>query len=295
MKRESGSRSARLGVTVLFFTIAIGQVASESVYFVGKFGLNVIRNKVYSDLLTDGLTFTNELGEEVFVPGMGFEVVYTEDTDDSVSEALNHDLVFAPESCSSTEIAMYGNQPIPYLVTENALVRGRTSRDGALWFGTTDSAPAGDIEFEIVDNTHPITSVYDEGQFIQVTINYDTGELGGAPIDAVAPGVTPLALTGGVGPLRYCLMVMDEGETGLSGVDPIPDGFEPTPARRAYLGYHRGAVDYFGDDNTADPRDITITEDAAILFQRVVQWLVGLPVTADGTEAGVGVADWAIY
>ena len=74
---------------------------------------------------------------------------------------------------------------------------------------------------------------------------------------------------------------------------------EPTPERRAYLGYHIKAVEYGGTDNLTDPADIAITRDAAILFQRVIQWLVGLPVTADGTPEGVepptAVESWSIH
>ena len=42
-------------------------VQAKSVLFIGKFGLDVWRNKVYSDLLTDGFSF-----EDFDIPGHRF-------------------------------------------------------------------------------------------------------------------------------------------------------------------------------------------------------------------------------
>ena len=92
----------------------------------------------------------------------------------------------------------------------------------------------------------------------------------------------------------YLLVVADTGTTGLLGNVEPPDGAEPTPARRAILGYHETMhVFDTADDDSID--DIALTKDGAILFQRLVQWLAGKEVTADGTEGGVNVRDWSLY
>lgn len=65
-------------------------------------------------------------------------------------------------------------------------------------------------------------------------------------------------------------------------------------ARRAILGLHEAVQAYdLGIDG--DINNIALPPEVAIIFLRVVQWMVGVEPTADGTEGGVPVLEWSIY
>ncbi len=262
------------------------------VYFVAGGDPTLPRNTVYMDLLGDGLTLLDADLNEVFIPGLGFEVQFADEDVDSPAEALAFDLVIVHESLSSGNAAGYGDLPVPYLMIEQALIWGDTSKAASLYFAPSVLLPEGDVDVEIIDNTHPITERYDQGQVIQVTFNFANAELAGPTPDNLAPVATPLASSGSItGENRIVLAVAEEGETGLSAG--APAGFEPLPARRGFIGYHENVHVFENDVEGID--NIAMSPEGAILFQRVIQWMVGNPVNADGTEEGVPVEDWALY
>lgn len=305
MKRLAGTV---LGAAAFAFaTLAADAQEAPGVYFIGNGGDTDIRNKVYMDLLSTGLTVFDIDQNEVMIPGLGYDVLYVNHDEDDPSAALaDYDVVVAHESSSSGEIGAYADKDIGYLVIEQAIAGGNNDKDGYIWFGDQNNVMwdiPGDFEIRITDNTHPITSLWDEGETIAVTQSFDA-MLSGFTEGALSPGVTPLAevvpfVDGSE--VRTTLAVADAGADGLSGnpgASP-PAGVNPAPARRAFLGFHERVNSFVG--GTEDPLQISILPDGAILFQRVIQWLAGLPVTADGTEAGAqlppdtAVAEWSIH
>lgn len=265
-----------------------------SVYFIGgaQADANLPRNTIYLDLLGNGLTLLDGNNQEVFIPGLKYDAQFISHDVDNPAVAANFDLVITHESVSSTAVGRYIDLPVPYLAIEQVFVAGQADREGGIWFGPTSGRtnPSGVFGMTIIDNTHPITDIYEQDHFLEITYN-EAGQVGGMALDVLAPVAVPLGVDGN----RAVLMVAEQGESGLrgdSGLTP-PPGSEPLPARRAYLGYHELCQVY--DLAGTGIENIALTPEAAILFQRVVQWMVGLDPTADGTEAGVPVTDWAIY
>lgn len=280
--------------------------AQPTVYFIGGTQDPAIpRNSVYTLLMSDGLTFLNADLEEVTVPGLGYNVIYAPHDQDNQEDAEASDLIIAHESVGSGDVGptVYATLDVPYLAIEQVLAAGRADRAGGVWFTPQSGVvccDAGDYELEIIDNSHPITAIYDEGQIIEITQNLETAQVAGINPASLAPAATPLAVAGfTTGTEKVSLAVAEAGAEGLVGNDdaPPPAGADPVPARRAFLGYHE-MVQVFTNDAT-EPDLIAITRDGAILFQRVIQWLVGLPVTADGTEEGAQlptrVGEWSIH
>ncbi len=267
-----------------------------SVYFVGgsQDEAELQRNTVYLDILEEGLTLLGFDNQEVTIPGLGFEAEFINHDIDDPAVARNFDLVIVHEAVSSNAAARYIDLPVPYLAIEQVLAAGRADREGSIWFGPQSavSTPGGDFGITIIDNSHPITDFYDQDEFVDITFN-DAGQLSGVQIDDLAPVAQPLAV--GSDGTRVVLAVAEEGETGLKGNEGLtpPPGSEPLPARRGYLGYHEN-VQVF-DTAAEGIENIALTPDGVILFQRVVQWMVGLEPTADGTEEGVPVKEWMLY
>lgn len=290
-----------------FFAVAIALPLScqaVSVYLIGGNGdAEGLRNKPYIDILSDGITILNVDLEEVFVPGLGYDVTWVDAAgDEDPAVGATFDVVIASEMVNSGDVGQYIDLPVPYLAIEQVLAANRTDRDGGVYFTDQNSVslPDGDFMVTITDNTHPITEIYEEGQEIEITQNLTNAQVSGILPDFLAPAARELARTGYiVGPERVCLAVADEGATGFDDLaQDLPPGAEPAPARRAFLGYHE-RVHIFDNAAAIEPADIAFTVDGIVLFQRVVQWMAGVPVTADGTEEGVrppdvSVAEWSI-
>ncbi|MBI1387138.1 MAG: hypothetical protein GC154_01650 [bacterium] len=265
-----------------------------SVYFIGNTEANAQRNTIYLDLLGDGLNIPDENGNPVFIPGLKYQAEFISHDVDDPAVAVNFDLVITHEAVSSNAAARYVDLPIPYLVIEQVLYAGRSDREGSIWFAPANQvSTSNDFDFVVDDNTHPITKIYEPDQIVTVTRN-PAGQIGGINYDALAPAATPLMLSADFA--RVTLAVAEKGATGLvgdAGLTP-PPGSDPLPERRAILGMHE-ACQAFDLGIAGGLDNIALTPEGAILFQRVVQWMVGLEPTADGTEAGVGVMEWALY
>jgi hypothetical protein len=221
----------------LVFTVQ-SVFAQPSVYLVGGNGTaDNWRNRVYIDILGDGITIFDSDNNEVTMPGLGYTVKWVDAAgNEDPNEGETYDAVVALESVNSGDVGVYANRPVPYLAIEQVLAAGRGDRNGCVWFSTAAgvSLPAGDFLFRVDDNTHPITALYDQGQEIEVTFNFDTAQLSGIDPAVLAPGATPLATTGLlVGPERVFLAVMEAGGTGFTGDAgaTIPAGSDPAPAR----------------------------------------------------------------
>lgn len=266
------------------------------VYFVTSGDFDAPSNAIYRDLLGPGLTMLDENGDEIFIPGLKYSVSMIDQNNDKPLDALNFDVVIAHENCASGSVGdagsdgRYVDKPVPYLMMEQALFGGADNKPGYIWFGTGGTESYAYDEIYVLED-HPITDLWGKDQYIPITRN-ENPTCSYIPYANIAPGVTPLGEWINAG--GYILVVADEGTTGLLGsVDP-PEGADPTPARRAILGYHE-TVHVFDTANDDSIDDIALTKDGAILFQRLVQWLVSKEVTADGTEGGVGIGDWSIY
>lgn len=279
------------------FVLGVSIAMADSVYFVAGGDPALPRNTVYMDLLGDGLTILDESNNEVFIPGLGYDVMFADEDVDDPAEAADYDLVIVHESLSSGNAGAYIDKAIPLIVIEQALAWGNTAKEGSLYFAASGGAMNnvdGEFEVIILDNTHPITSIYDQDEILQVTNNYSTSQIYGILSDQLAPAATPLVETGlNAGELRVTVAVADTGATGLLGDGPIPEGADPTPERRAYFGLHE-MVHVF-DNGGSGIENIALTKDGAVLFQRVVQWTIGNPVTADGTEGGTFIRNWELH
>lgn len=285
-----------LFVSVLALVPQVAQPAS--VYMVGGGDPAILNNQIYILLLTEGIALFNEDNEEQFVPGLGYEVTFVDGLDDDAAVGAEHDLVFIHETVNSADAARYLDKPVPILVTEDVLMRGSVDRDGGLWF-TPEAGrgnAVGDFEFEIIDNTHPITSLFEPNELVIITDSPNATLTGIIP-EFLAPAAVPLAKTGFVAePERYSLAVADIGAEGFKGDDgaPVPPGADPAPERRVFLGFSPGTHAF--DGTSMDLSQVALRPIGAVLFQRCVQWAAGFPVTADGTEEGVvPVLDWQVY
>lgn len=287
--------------------ISMNAYAQPTVYYVGGAGdITGARNGVLYHLMTDGLTVFDFGFNEVIVPGLGYDVTYKLDTEDSRDEGAGFDLIIATEAVNSGDADRYGDLPVPYMVTENLLGPGREDKPGGIYFSNIPDTTfgAGATTFiTILDNSHPITSIYDVNQEIEVTFNFDGAELAGFEPESVAPAVTSLAKVNAPDTGPIFLAIADEGAAGLIAASgTIPPGFDPTPARRAWIGFHQGTVN-LNDNDVLDPNNVAISPEGAVLYQRLVQWMAGVAVTADGTEAGVvlepgsgsSVYEWSIF
>lgn len=265
-----------------------------AVYFIGNTESEAQRNTVYLDLLGGGLTLLDLDGNEVTIPGLGYQAEFISHDIDDPAVAANFDLVIAHESVSSNAVARYIDLPVPYLAIEQIFYAGRADREASLWFGPAGAVSiTNDFDFIVENDTHPITDIYQRDDVIPVTTN-PAGQIGGIAFESLAPVAVPLMLSADF--TRVTLAVAEAGESGLAGNAGLtpPPGSEPLPARRAMLGMHE-AVQVLDLGIGGGIDNIALTPQAAILFQRVVQWMVGLDPSADGTEEGVPVVEWALY
>jgi hypothetical protein len=273
-----------------------GQAQEEiSVYLIGDGDPGNLRNSIFIDLLGNGLTFTNLDNEEVTVPGLGYTVNFVDDDVETRPAAEETDILIVIESAGSTNIMQLADIPLPILAMEVFIFTGRADRPGSLFFAPENAlncCPTGDFEMEVITADHPITEIYEPGQLLQVTQNETDAQILGLNPEALGEAAVPLTM-GGLNSTPDApwasLAVMDAGASGLAGNEDavVPEGAEPTPARRAYLGFQE-RVHIFRNE-PIDNFDIAITEEGAYLFQRTVQWLLGVPVTAGG---GTAVDHW---
>lgn len=276
--------------------------AQPKVYMVGGGDPDTLINLVYILLLTDGIPLFDEDNNEVVIPGLGYDVTFVLGTEDNAANAeANFDLVFIHESVNSSDADQYINKNIPILNTEDVLMRGSVDRPGGMWLTPEAgrSNAAGDFEIEILDNTHPITSLWGMNETVLITFS-DNGILSGMQPSFLAPAGTPLAKTGFViDPERYVIVVSDTGATGFKGDDdaPVPTGGDPAPNRRVFLGFSPNVQAF--DAASTDLALVALSPNGAIMFQRAIQWALGVAVTADGSEAGVElpatVSEWSIF
>lgn len=293
-------KMSMLSVVFGALVLANSALAQKTVYFVGGADPTLPRNTAYIELLEGGLTFLNADLQEVTVPGLGYNVTFVAaNGDENAAESTNFDVVILHESAGSGDFDEYANLAVPVLGIEQVIAAGRPAdRAGSLYF--TEQANVvccaeGDFEIEILDGDHPITEPWNTGDFFAITQNDINAQVSGIAEGALAPAATPLALAGyTTGTLKIMLAVMEAGASGLAvnadQADLVPEGADPTPARRAFLGYHE-RVQVF-DNASATNDEIAFTEDGAILFQRVVQWLVG---DLGGGSGGSPVEEWALY
>ncbi len=289
-------------LSVVLFGHFSKAVKAQSVYMVGGGDPDTLINLVYILLLTDGISLFDEANNEVVIPGLGYDVTFVQGTEDNASDAeANFDLVFIHESVNSADADQYIDKNIPILDTEDVLMRGSVDRPGGLWLTPESgrSNAAGDFEIEVIDNTHPITGLWEMNEIVLITFT-DNGILSGMALDSLAPIGIPLTKTGFiVDPERYNLVVVEEGASGYKGDDdaPVPAGAEPAPNRRVFLGFSPNVQAF--DPTSMDLALVALSPDGAIMFQRAIQWALGVPVTADGTEEGaqppVTVREWSVY
>ncbi|MGI6458353.1 MAG: hypothetical protein ACOX5R_22425 [bacterium] len=265
------------------------------VYLIGSGNPALPRNGVYANLLGEGQTVYQVDGTSVFVPGLGYQVDFISDDEDNPEDAAGYDVVIVIESVTPGNVSRYVDQPVPYLIMEQALASGDPNLPGSGWFAPASGVvnQSEDSAIKFVDTSHPVSSFWasDEDQIIEFTLN-PIAQLAGIVPDQLASAAMPLAANIDDA-TRYTLVIAEQGAVGFSGNTEPPAGSDPAPARRAYLGFHEGSQVYnltaSGDDNVA------LTKDAAILYQRLVQWLIGVPVTADGTNGGTAVREWSLF
>lgn len=197
------------------------------------------------------------------VPGLGYVVTTVDDGSQGDGDgyvAGNYELIFISETVDSGNVDPHTDKPIGVVNGEQALAHNRTDR-GSMYFSSGANAVAGSLIFNITDNTHPITSLFPLGP----TQMYNSGEMG-VMQGTIAGAVTVLAYNS-QNANEPCLAIADVGATPFDPAIAAVPGADPAPGRRVCLGFH--------DSSMIDP-----TLEGAFLFQRVIQWAIGDPVTA---------------
>jgi len=195
------------------------------------------------------------------IPGLGYRInEYEQNSEPDPITTAEADLIFVSETIASGNIKYHTDDPVPIVMCEQALYDDDAPPRSEMYFsgGAGSLASGVAFDFDITNNTHPITSIFPLGRVRM----FNTGELGYMS-PPMAAAVTTLACDP-TNNTRPCLAVADQGATGFR---PGGTGNDPAPARRICLGFHLNSM--------SDP-----TTSGVYLLQRVVQWAMGDPVTA---------------
>jgi hypothetical protein len=197
------------------------------------------------------------------IPGLNYQVIeYQQGLEPNPITAAIADLIIVSETIDSGTPLYHTDDPVPIVMTEQALYDNDAPPRSEMYFseGAGNTATDTVFDFNITNNTHPITAIFPLGN-MRV---FNAGQLGNM-VPPIASAVTVLAYNPAT-PANPCLAVAEAGATGFL---PGGTGNNPAPARRVCIGYHENAM--------SDP-----TVNGVYLMQRTVQWAIGDPVTAGG-------------
>jgi len=230
-----------------------------------------IRNSGNAQYLTHDVTMIKALGTTgvvvgtVTVPGLSYTIMEVQQgADADTYTAADGDLIFVSQTVGSNSTKQHSDDPLPLIMSEQANFddSGGTDVDD-MWFSDTSGGVVDNV-FNIT-TSHPITRIFPLGPLQAWTLI--TGNQMGVG-QSLGTGVTALANRVSV-PTDYCLMVMDQGASGLR--PGAPAGFEPTPGRRVCLGFQQNGMS-------------VPTVEGIYLLQRTVQWAIGDQVNAGEPE-----------
>jgi hypothetical protein len=207
----------------------------------------------------------------VGIPGLGYQVIEVQqNTDPANYTTATCDLIWISQSVTSSQVKNHTADPVPIVQTDRALMDSTAEGHdpvirNEMRFGLSEPHVDNVGDWEIVNNSHPITAIFPLDTVAVFTVTSPPLGLRRTATFTSAPlGVTVLCRVAGF-PGNSCLGVADRGATpltpgGLAGSD-------PTPARRVCLGFSENSAEF-------------CTTAGAYLIQRVAQWAIGDPVTA---------------
>ncbi|MCX8035650.1 MAG: fibronectin type III domain-containing protein [Candidatus Sumerlaeia bacterium] len=235
-----------------------------------------IRNTGASDYATADVNIIRAIATSGYVRYEGFGILglgwtvteVQERTDQQTYTAADTDLIFVSQTISSGNIEDHSDDPVGVIMTEQALYdddtgnnwAGRPRSEMSLSDGAAQINPMTHVR--IVDNTHPITSIFTSGTTIQLFENRPPNPppQGGVSVLPLGAGVRRLAALSATDN-RFPLVAADTGAALRPRVG-------TAPARRVNLGYHNNAMDF-------------PTSAGVVLLLRTCQWAAGVTPTVD--------------
>jgi len=260
-------RSSRNGLATLLVLAALllaqSAMAQKRIIYIQDQANQAAYDTVVRALLgTAGATIGG-----VTISGLGYQVIIVQQlADPAVYTAADGDLLWVSQSIGSANVKNHTADVIPIVNTEQALNDGAAAdiARNEMHFGTGEGARDLITDWRIVNNTHPITSIFPLG-VVRMFQLHPTGVAQSGAFTGPAAGVTVLCESSSVAADKV-LGIADRGATPLVQAGLIA-GADPTPARRVCLGFHEYSANNF-------------TTSGAYLLQRVAQWAIGDPVTA---------------
>ncbi len=256
--------------------VLVASLAAQSLWAQPK-RVIFIRNSGAADYGTADVNIIRAIATSGYVTyegfrimGLGWTVTEVQEKQDQLTyTAADADLIFVSQTISSGNIDDHSDDPIGVIMTEQALYDDDTNNNYAgrrrSEMNLSDSASQVNpmTHVLIVDNTHPITSIFTSGTTIQLFENRPPNPppQGGTSNLPLGPDVRRLAALSATDN-RFPLVAADAG----ANVRPAQGG--PVPARRVNLGYHNNAMDY-------------PTSAGVVLLLRACQWAAGVTPTVD--------------
>ncbi|WP_170110625.1 T9SS type A sorting domain-containing protein [Flavilitoribacter nigricans] len=262
------------GTRIWFDYYMKGDVPLGSLLYVGALGPD-------SPIPSDSVTI-----DQLEAAGYTVTLIDDNDVSDGGYDYSPYDAVVFGESTSSSRVVAFGktdNYPIPAVILEPLAVRDDK------WGWITDRADftenrdclEGTNSFTILDTTHYITSIYNQGQVIDWTTAIcgmpETIAAFGFDLDPYVDGAMALAKNNSTAVTTPNLWAIPAG-TAVEG------GTKTTDHKIVLLGIHEFGI-YGKDDDMTE----YATEDFYTLLTRSVEWvLMSDPVASKGNLLYVG-------
>jgi hypothetical protein len=216
-----------------------------------------------------------------FLSNPDYTITYIED--DAVEVTYNYspyDAVVFGESCASSRVVAFGNTnkyPVPCMILEPLAVRddkwGWVTNRELHWQENREGLLGWD-KIQIKNNTHYITSVFDQDEVVQwSTATYDADNYQlyahGFDLNTYIPSAIPLGQNMSSAITFPCLWAL-EPNTVVKASDTLKH-------RMIIWGTHAYAI---ANDDADDPnyRSIYATEGYKTLVARSLQWVLGSDV-----------------
>jgi len=214
------------------------------------------------------------------VPGLGYTVAMVPQYSDLQNYTkAGADLILLSQTMGNANILYHGDDPLPIVCTVSGQAQSAMVPQNNIYFSTANTNADTAQTINIINNTHPITQGMALGNVV-LSGGGNFGMLSGT----IATGITVLAERPS-DPAQKTLAVIEAGGVGLIPNRGPAGSYEPTPARRVYLGTA------LADANMSDAN---IRAAGVQLYQRCAQWAIGdigppptLPAAPTGLTATV--------
>jgi len=128
-----------------------------------------LRNNAAADYATHDRNIIAALGSagitigDTFISGLGYTIIeFQQGTEPDPIDTSVADLIFISQTISSWVIRYHTDDPVPIVNTESELFDDDLPPRSEMYFSTNRSTRF-DFRFDILNNTHPITSVFSRG------------------------------------------------------------------------------------------------------------------------------------